>query len=74
MTISLRLTQSESELIKAYADMHGVTVSELLRKSVLERIEDEHDLKAYEAAMAEYRRNPITYSFEDVERELGLDV
>ncbi len=74
MTISLRLSPNESELIKAYADMHGITVSELLRKSVLERIEDEHDLKAYEAAIADYRKNPISYSFEDVERELGLDV
>ena len=72
MTISLRLNDTDSKLIKAYADMNGLTVSELVRKSVLERIEDEFDLKAYEEAIAEYRANPVTYSLEDVARELDL--
>lgn len=36
MTISLRLNNEDSELIKAYANMNGLTVSELLRRSVLE--------------------------------------
>lgn len=72
MTISLRLNDTDSKLIKAYADMNGLTVSELVRKSVLERIEDEFDLKAYEEAIAEYRANPVTYSLEDVAKELDL--
>lgn len=72
MTISLRLNTADSELVKAYAEMHGISVSELLRRSVLERIEDEFDLKAYEEAMAEYRKNPVTYSLEEVIEELDL--
>ncbi len=72
MTVSLRLNDSDSQLIKAYAEMNGISVSELLRKSVLERIEDEFDLKAYEKAMEEYRDNPVTYSLEDVMKELEL--
>ena len=43
MTVSLRLNDSDSQLIKAYAEMNGISVSELLRKSVLERIEDEFE-------------------------------
>ena len=66
MTISLRLNTADSELVKAYAEMHGISVSEILRRSVMERIEDEFDLKAYEEAMAEYRINPVTYSLEEV--------
>lgn len=73
MTVSLRLNDNDSKLIKSYADMHGMTVSELMRESVLERIEDEYDLKAYEEAMAEYKANPVTYSFDEVIAELGLD-
>ena len=38
MTISLRLNQSDSELIKAYANMKGMSVSELVRRAVLERV------------------------------------
>ena len=72
MTVSLRLNDSDSQLIKAYAEMNGISVSELLRRSVLERIEDEFDLKAYEKAMEEYRANPVTYSLEDVMKELDL--
>ena len=72
MTVSLRLNDSDSQLIKAYAEMNGISVSELLRKSVLERIEDEFDLKAYEKAMVAYRANPVTYSLEDVMKELEL--
>jgi copG/DNA-binding domain protein len=29
-------------------------------------------LKAYQEAMAEFRANPITYSLDEVEKELGL--
>ena len=72
MTISLRLNTADSELVKAYAEMNGISVSELLRRSVMERIEDEFDLKAYEEAMAEYKAEPVTYSLEEVIQELDL--
>ncbi len=72
MTISLRLNESDTTLIKKYAEMKGVSVSDVIRQTVLERIEDEFDLNAYEAAMAEYRANPSTYSLDEVEKELGL--
>lgn len=72
MTISLRLNDSDSELIKAYAAMNGLSVSELLRRAVMERIEDEFDLKAYEEAYAEYKADPETYSLADVIKELDL--
>lgn len=42
------------------------------KQSVIEHIEDEYDLKAYEKAMAEYKANPLTYSLDEVERELRL--
>ncbi|MPM15522.1 hypothetical protein SDC9_61893 [bioreactor metagenome] len=72
MTISLRLNDADSILFKKYAEMNGITISELVRQSVLERIEDEYDLKAYEKAMSAYKANPATYSLDEAERELGL--
>ena len=59
-------------LFKKYAELNGITVSELLRQSVIERIEDEYDLNAYKEAMAEFKKNPVTYSLDEVEKELGL--
>lgn len=72
MTISLRLNDADTTLFKNYAELNGITISELVRQSVIMRIEDEYDLKAYERAMAEYNANPISYSLDEVERELGL--
>ncbi|MBR5348615.1 MAG: CopG family transcriptional regulator [Lachnospiraceae bacterium] len=72
MTISLRLNDTDSKIIKAYADIHGLSVSELVRRAILERIENEYDLKAFETAMAEYKANPVTYKLEDVAKELDL--
>ena len=72
MTISLRLSDQESELIKDYAKINNTTVSELIRKTVIEKIEDEIDLQAYEKAYNAYKKNPKTYTLDEVEKELGL--
>lgn len=72
MAISLRLSEADLMLFKKFAEMNGITVSELIRSSVMERIEDEYDLKIYKKAMQEFKKNPVTYSLEEVEKELNL--
>ena len=72
MTISLRVNEVDEALIKKYAEVHGISVSELVRQTVLDRIEDEYDLKLYQDALAEYRENPVTYTLDEMEKELGL--
>ena len=72
MTISLRLDEADAAVIKKYAEMKKISVSELIRQAVFERIEDEYDLAAYRKAMAEYRRDPVTYTLDEVEAALGL--
>ena len=73
MTISVRLNEKDTLLIKKYAERKRVSVSELIRQTVLERIEDEYDLKAYEKAMEEYQANPVAYSHDEVRKLLELD-
>ncbi|MGI6695630.1 MAG: type II toxin-antitoxin system RelB family antitoxin [Christensenellales bacterium] len=72
MTISIRLNDEENMLVRKYAQMNGMSVSELMRQSVLERIYDEHDLKLYQEALEEYLADPVTHTLEEVEKELGL--
>ncbi len=72
MAISIRLSDEDLALFKKYAEMNDMTLSELVRRSVLERIEDEYDLKVYEEAMAKYENDPTTYSLDEVKKELGL--
>lgn len=73
MTISLRLNDADSALVKKYAELRNMTVSELIRQTIMERIEDEFDLAAYEKAAAEYRANSVTYSHNEVRKMLELD-
>lgn len=72
MTISLRLNDADTMLFKKYAELKGLTMSELVRQSVIEHIENECDLQTYKNALKEFEKNPITYSLDEVERELGL--
>lgn len=73
MAVSVRLSEKEDLLIRNYARLNNISVSELFRRAVLEKIEDEIDLKAYEKAMAEYKKNPVTYTHEEVAKMLGLE-
>ena len=72
MTISLRLTEEDALLIKKCAELNKLSVSDLIRQTVLERIENEYDLECFDKAMEEYRQNPTTYSLDEMEKELGL--
>lgn len=72
MTISVRLSNEDSELIKAYADIKNISLSDLIRNAVLEKIEDEYDLECYKKVMKEHKKNPKTYTMDEVKKELGL--
>lgn len=72
MTVSVRLNEEDEKLIKTYADMNNISLSDLIRNAVLEKIENEYDLECYKKAIKEFKKNPKTYSLHDVKKELGL--
>ncbi len=72
MTITVKLSDKDAELIKAYAKMNNISLSDLIRNAVIEKIEDEYDLKSYRKAIEEYKNNSKTYTMEDVKKELGV--
>lgn len=51
MSISLRVSAEDEQLIKQYAEVHNMTISEFIRKAVFEKLEDELDLITYRKAM-----------------------
>ena len=71
-TITIRLNQEDKDLIKAYADLNRKSIASIMLESVLDRIEDEMDIKLYEQAKAEFMENPVTYSLDEVEQILGI--
>lgn len=72
MAISLRLSDEDTLLIKNYAALHNISLSDLFRQAVMEKIEDEYDLAAYNKAIEEFKKDSATYTLEEVEKELGL--
>ena len=72
MTISLRLNKEDSLLIKKYAQLNKMSVSDLIRQTIMERIEEDYDKELLAKALEEYKKNPVTYSLDEVEKELGL--
>lgn len=72
MTVSIRLNDHDDALIRQYASFNNISVSELFRQSVIRRIEDEYDLKAYEDAKSEFEKNPTTYSLDEIKAEFGI--
>lgn len=65
-TVTLRLAASEKELLAAYAKTFGMSLSEFVRTSALERIEDELDLRAWDEAKREFDQNPQTLTAEEI--------
>ena len=72
MTISVRLNDKDTELIKAYAKLNNISISDLVRNAILEKIEDEYDLQCYYEAMEDFRKNPKTYSTEELKKMMEL--
>lgn len=72
MAISLRLTDEEDATIRAYAKIHNVNVSTLIRDVIFEKIQEEYDLKNFDKNFEEAKNNGVWYSLDEVERELGL--
>lgn len=68
MAVSLRLSPDDTALVKSYAQMHGISVSEFARKAMLEKIEDEFDLSELDNAIKKWEKDPVTYSHEEAWR------
>jgi len=69
---SVRMSKEEEQLIRAYCELHGLSISTALKEALLEKIEDEYDYKCAEKALEEFKKDPKTYSLEEVEKMLDL--
>lgn len=69
-TMTLRINQEDSELIKTFASTHDLSLSDFARQAMLEKIEDDYDLGILRQAMAE--DNGIRISHTDMMKEFDL--
>lgn len=72
-TISLRVPEKELDVFKSYAEHNNATLSEIIRTTMLERIEDEYDLKVFAEYEAEKQAGTLkTRPVNELFEELGL--
>lgn len=68
--VSVRLNKTEDSMIQAYATLHGLKQSDILRDAAIKMIEDDQDFRLFQEAKAKTTRY---YTAAEVRRELGLD-
>ena len=72
-TISLRVPEKELNIFKAYAKHNNSTLSEIIRVALLERIENEYDLKVFEEYEAQKQAGILkTRPIDELWKELDL--
>ena len=72
MTVSLRLSDEDEKLFKSFAKSNRMTLSEFIRNTVLERIEDEYDLKVYREAIDEFKKDSTTYTVQEMKERFKI--
>lgn len=70
MVLSIRFTDEEVNVLKKFAALEGISVSELIRSSVFEKIEDVLDLGLVEEGIKQYQKDKKTYSLSEVKKLL----
>ena len=71
--VTLTFHEKAIELMNDFAAKKGITLTEYCKQAVLDRLEDDEDIRDADAAYAEYLKNPVTYSLEEIKTELGLN-
>ena len=62
--ISIRLNERDTSLIRNYSKMKGISLSDLVRNTVINKIEDEIDVRYFAMATKNLR---TTFSLEELE-------
>jgi hypothetical protein len=70
-TVSLRLNDKDDSLIRKYAELHNMDLSTFIRQAVIEKIENEYDLKLFNKVWDE-EKDEERISHDDLKKELGL--
>ncbi len=71
--VTITFRDEAVELMKEFAAKKGLTLSEYCKQAILDRLEDDEDIRDADAAYAEYLKNPVTYSLDEIKAELNLN-
>ena len=73
MAVSVRFNDYELCLIKEYASLYNMSLSDVIRKATMDMIEDSMDVSILETAMDRISKDGTKmYTFEEAGKELGF--
>ena len=71
-TINLNLSHEEFVLFNDFAKMKKTTIENLLKKTLLEKIEDEYDLMMAKEALFEFSMASDTFTAKEMQQKYNL--
>ena len=70
MKFEVTFDDADVPIVEDYMKQTNLNISEIARQAILEMIfNDDADLAAYEKAITEYKKNPVSYSFEELKKK-----
>jgi len=71
--VTIEMPDEMLKLVEEYAAEKGATPDAYMLDVLEQHLEDLHDIALAEAAMERIKNGERTYTWEEMERELGLD-
>lgn len=71
--VTIEMPDEMMKLVEEYAAEAGSAPDAYMREVIEQHLEDLHDIALAEAAMERLKNGERTYTWEEMERELGLE-
>lgn len=69
---SIRFTKEEERAINEYADFANRSFSDVVKSAILDKLEDEYDIKVGQEAYEEYLKDPVSHPIEELFEEFDV--
>ena len=71
--LTIRLSKEEERLIRNYCKINNISLNRLFKKTFAEVLEDQDDYEWALKAVERFKKNPKTYTHEEVMKMCNLD-
>lgn len=72
--LSIRMSDVEYKALEKYAKANSVSLNKAMKDAFFEKLEDEYDIECFDKAYADYLKDKVTYSSDDVKKILKINV
>lgn len=69
--LSVRMSEVEYRALEKFAKANNVSMNQAIKSAFFEKLEDEYDIEIFDKAYAEYLKDPVLYTLDEVNKHLG---